>query len=241
MLLKIYHLFGRILRLFPKTIKLGKYAMRANFFVPINCHYICDDLAKMKGGKREPKLYQWLSQLPKDSVYFDIGTSFGQEVCLASSFKEQNVKVFGFDCNLYHSHFCCLNKKLNDDRFEFFFGAVSDKSGQMIEITTNSDTHIPHLHKKNVPYSYNVMTISLDDFSEKNDIVPTHIKIDVDGAENLVIKGAKSLLANQKVKEIFIEIDNKNIGLTEVLLSCGFNVVWEDKKTVNTDILFARS
>ena len=84
------------------------------------------------------------------------------------------------------------------------------------------------------------MTISLDDFSEKNDIVPTHIKIDVDGAENLVIKGAKSLLANQKVKEIFIEIDNKNKGLTEVLLSYGFNVVWEDKKTFNTDTLFAR-
>ena len=95
-----------------QTIKLDIYAMKANFFVPINCHYICDDLAKMKGGKREPKLYQWLSQLPKDSVYFDIGTRFGQEVCLASSFKEQNVKVFGFDCNLYHSHFCCLNKNL---------------------------------------------------------------------------------------------------------------------------------
>jgi len=42
------------------------------------------------------------------------------------------------------------------------------------------------------------------------------------------------------VKEIFIEIDNKNIGLTGVLLSYGFNVVWEDKKTFNTDTLFAR-
>lgn len=241
MLIQIYHILGRIFRLFPKVTKIKKHAMEALFFVPINNHYICDDLSEIKNGKREPKLYQWLNALPENSVYFDVGTSYGQEVALASSFEKQNVKVVGFDCSLYLSHFCCLNKSLNRDRFDFVFAAVSDKSGQLINIKANSDTHIPPLHKKNVPYAYNVLTISLDDYSRDKDIVPSHIKIDVDGAEDRVIEGAKSLLSNKEVKEIFIEIDNKNLKLKQILVDYGFTIVWEDERAMNTEALFIRS
>ena len=57
--------------------------------------------------------------------------------------------------------------------------------------------------------------------------IPTHIKIDVDGAEKLVINGAKVLLSNKTVKDIFIEIDHKNMELKETILNFGFDVVWE--------------
>ena len=240
MLVRVYHILGRLFRLLPKTTQIKKQNMEGTFFVPINCHYICDDLADMAKNRREPELYKWLNDMPADSVYFDIGTSYGQEATLASSFIERNVQVIGFDCNLYQGHFCCLNKALNHNRFEFVFAAVSDKSGQIISIETNSDTHIPHLHKKNVPYSYHVMTISLDDYAKQNNMSPTHLKIDVDGAETLVIKGAKSLLSNNRLKEIFIEIDHVNSGLKKTLLDYGFEAVWEDKKALNTDILFKR-
>ena len=240
MIVKAYHILGRLFRLFPKTTQIEIKNMSGRFFVPINCHYICDDLSDIGSSRREPKLYDWLNELPSNSVYFDIGTSYGQEVVLASTFVARNIRVIGFDCNLYHSHFCCLNRALNNNRFEFIFCAVSDKSGQLISIETNSDTHIPQLHKKNVPYSYNVMTISLDDYSKTNKIIPTHIKIDVDGAEQLVINGAKVLLSNKTVKDIFIEIDQKNMGLKETILNFGFDVVWEEKKAMNTDILFRR-
>lgn len=240
MLVNTYHILGRLFRLFPKTTQIKIKNMNGRFFVPINCHYVCDDLSDMCKGRREPKLYDWLNELPINAVYFDIGTSYGQEAVLASTFVERNVKVIGFDCNLYHSHFCCLNRALNNNRFEFIFGAVSDKSGKLISIETNSDTHISQLHKKNVPYSYNIVTISLDDYSKTNKIIPTHIKIDVDGAEKLVINGAKVLLSNKTVKDIFIEIDHKNMELKETILNFGFDVVWEEKKAMNTDILFRR-
>ena len=240
MLVNTYHILGRLFRLLPKLTQINIKNMNGRFFVPINCHYVCDDLSDMGSGNREPKLYDWLNELPINAVYFDIGTSYGQEVVLASTFVDRNVRVIGFDCNLYHSHFCCLNRAINNNRFEFIFAAVSDKSGKLISIETNSDTHIPKLHKKNAPYSYNVMTISLDDYSKTNKIIPTHIKIDVDGAENLVVSGAKVLLSNKTVKDIFIEIDHKNMGLKETILNFGFNVVWEEKKANNTDILFRR-
>ena len=71
--------------------------------------------------------------------------------------------------------------------------------------------------------------------------MPTHLKIDVDGAEDLVIKGAKSLMSNKTLKEIFIEIDNKNKRLKKTILKYGFEVVWEEKKKSNVDVLFRRT
>lgn len=183
-------------------------------------------------------LYEWLNNLDDGSILFDIGTSYGQESSLASSLTNKNVKVFGFDCSLYQSHFCALNKKLNNDRFKFIFAAVGARSGELINITANSDTHIPSLHKKNVTYEYEVMSLALDDFAKSNNVTPTHIKIDVDGAENEVLKGAINILQSQSIKEVFIEIDNDNLAIIDFMTSQGFKIRWQVSKDQNVDILF---
>ncbi|MBL6777477.1 MAG: FkbM family methyltransferase [Alphaproteobacteria bacterium] len=215
--------------------------MSATFFVPINNHYICDDLIDISNQKREPALYSWLNNLDKGSILFDIGTSYGQESSLASSLIEKNVTVFGFDCSLYQSHFCALNRRLNGNRFRFIFAAIGAKSGDLITIKANSDTHIPALHKKNVPYEYEVMSLALDDFAVSHNIQPTHLKIDVDGAEFEVLKGAKKILQSPALKEVFIEIDNENIAIIDFMASIGFKSEWQVEKEFNVDILFSKS
>ena len=239
MITRIYHVVARLLRLTPKTTKIRVGDMSATFFVPISNHYVCDDLTDLSAQKREPKLYKWLNNLPAGSVYFDIGTSYGQECCLASSRKD--IQVFGFDCSLYQSHFCSLNRALNHNRFTFTFAAISDVSGQVITIESNSDTHIPKLHKKNVPYEYQVTTLSLDDFSKSNNVIPTHIKIDVDGAEDAVLRGASSILASGIVQDVFIEVDRSKMDLVDHMLSLGFEIKWQLEKDMNFDILFSRN
>jgi FkbM family methyltransferase len=215
--------------------------MSATFFVPINNHYICDDLIDISKHKREPALYSWINNLNAGSVLFDIGTSYGQESSLASSLIQKNISVFGFDCSLYQSHFCALNRRLNGSRFRFIFAAVASKSGDLLTIKANSDTHIPALHKKNVPYEYEVMSLALDDFAASQNIQPTHLKIDVDGAEFDVLKGAKKILKSQALKEVFIEIDNENIAIKDYMASLGFTVKWQVEKELNVDILFSKS
>lgn len=240
MLLQLNHFMARIFRLLPKTVKISLLDMKATFFVPINNHYICDDLIDITNQKREPKLYQWLNDLDKDAILFDIGTSYGQESTLASSLRHKNIKVFGFDCSLYQSHFCALNKKINNDRFKFTFAAIAEKSGELITIKANSDTHIPSLHKKNVSYEYEVMTLALDDFAKANKIAPTHLKIDVDGAEYNVLKGAQKILSSKSVKDVFIEIDKNNLAVIDLMKSHNFSIKWQVKKEHNLDILFSR-
>ena len=61
-------------------------------------------------------------------------------------------------------------------------------------------------------YNYKILGTSLDSiyFNQKLRI-PSYIKIDVDGLEYLVIDGGKKVLSSKKVKEILVEINEKNI------------------------------
>ena len=240
MLVRIFYYLANLFRILPKTKRLKLLDMNATFFVPINNHYICDDLIDISKQNREPELYQWLNDLDDGSILFDVGTSYGQEASLVSSLTHKNLRVFGFDCSLYESHFCALNRRLNHDRFKFTFAAVGAKSGELITIEANSDTHIPLLHKKNVTYEYEGMTLALDDFAEANKIMPTHIKIDVDGAEHDVLIGASKILQSPSIKDVFIEIDHHNLGVIDVLKSHGFKIKWQLEKAQNTDVLFSK-
>ncbi len=132
--------------------------------------------------------------------------------------------VVGFDCGLLHAHFRALNKRLNNDRFEFVFATVGETSGIPVPSKCNSDMHLPHLHRKNAPYSYEVPSLALNDYIASRGLVPTHLKIDVDGAEFVVLKGAKKILGNAALPDIFIEIDHENDGIFGFLEACGFSV-----------------
>ena len=182
------------LQILPKIKRIKILDMEANFFLPINNHYVCGDLINLSKGKREPKLYEWLNSIKSNSTYFDVGTSYGQEVTLLSDLKTKNIKIVGFDCSLATAHFCALNKKLNNDNFDFIFAAISNTTGKLVKINTSSDVHMLNLHRGVVIYSYDVMTLKLDDFCKNHNLYPSHIKIDVDGAEFNVIKGAENIL-----------------------------------------------
>lgn len=237
---KLGHLLGRITRLLPNIMRLRNADIDAQFFVPSFNHHVGGDLANLRAGKREPHLYDWINSFPADAVFFDIGTNYGQEVVWAATQNSKQIRVVGFDCSIIAAHVCALNKALNTDRFDFVFAAVGATSGGLVEITANSDTHIPRLHKKNVPYSYHVPTIALADYAAKTGLVPTHMKIDVDGAEPGVIEGALPLLANPALRELFIEIDAGNVAVVAQIEGHGFQIKWQHKKQRDTEYLFMR-
>ena len=56
-------------------------------------------------------------------------------------------------------------------------------------------------------HSQGVFGINLDEFVDSLPSVPNHLKIDVDGNENLILIGAKEFLKNKILKSILIELD----------------------------------
>ena len=59
----------------------------------------------------------------------------------------RTIQVFKFDCGLLQSHFCALNRRLNNNRFTFTFAAIAE-IGQILSLASNSDTHIAKFHKR---------------------------------------------------------------------------------------------
>jgi FkbM family methyltransferase len=81
-----------------------------------------------------------------------------------------------------------------------------------------------------------VATISCDSFVERFSVIPSVIKIDVEGAEWHVLQGADRLLRNHH-PALILEIDgqaNKSLCL-EYLRDCGYNSVMSLRDTIGGD------
>lgn len=242
LVLNLIKFLGRGTRILPKVYVLkGDDGYRRFYFAPSYCHYTTQNIIAMNKGEREPALYKWLSALPADAVLFDIGTSFGQEsVWIAPFTKERRLTVVGFDVSLLQGHFCALNKLINGNTFRLVFAALGERDGELIDIQMSSDTYLPQYHKKNARYDYQMLSLTLDTYSRKTKLIPTHIKIDVDGAELAILRGAKEVLNNSELREVYIEIDHGNPEVANLLEAHGFKPTLIEKRHQNSDYLFKR-
>ena len=91
---------------------------------------------------------------------------------------------------------------------------VSDKSGVaefFIDTKSTGGSSLVRRHvdktKKNIE---RIDLVSLDDYVRETSIVPSMVKVDVEGAENLVVFGAKNIIKNHRPNFI-IECDNLKI------------------------------
>ena len=129
-----------------------------------------------------------------------------------------------------------INKNKLADRITAFCMALSDNN-------EFSKLHIPNLNigfsgssvgvpmnyklePTKMPFSQGILSFSLDKMIDEWGLpVPNHVKIDVDGLEHKIIKGAKSLLSNKRLKSILVEINPnrpEHQELPEILLNNGF-------------------
>lgn len=110
-------------------------------------------------------------------------------------------------------------------------------------VAFNDTTEINNLYMKaNVPgtaansfgsgketvFKQGMIGLRIDDFVQIfSPVFPNHIKIDVDGNEHKIIKGAVNTLGDKRLKSILIEIDDKdsdNMTISFALNMAGFIV-----------------
>ena len=87
--------------------------------------------------------------------------------------------------------------------------------------------------------SYKLLSLNVDELIQRKSIeIPNYIKIDVDGNEHLILKGANQTLNNKKLKEIYIEINQKYYQQKKIILDIlkrkKFKVVKKFQKKDNT-------
>lgn len=128
----------------------------------------------------------------KGSVVYDVGANVGFYTLLASFLVGDSGKVYAFEP--VPENILYLNKhiKLNNaSNVVVIEAAVSDQSGEL-NFKENVDSTQGSLSPEG---SLVVKSVKLDDLAEKGSIsIPQYIKIDVEGGEMLVLKGAKNIL-----------------------------------------------
>jgi FkbM family methyltransferase len=185
----------------------------------------------------EPEMLDYIDSLGKDKVFYDIGASNGIFSMYAL---QKDLQVYSFEPEIQNFALLGINSYLNKNvkyEHKLFNIAISDenKLSNMYIAKFEAGGHMKILGKPQkvgdnkdfIPdFVQNVLSYSLDCFIEQFNLEkPESIKIDVDGAELAVINGAKETLKYNKLKSIFIELEENNKNTEEIIqiiLDAGF-------------------
>lgn len=158
---------------------------------------------------------------PEDTV-FDVGTNMGFYSVWMSRFLILPAQIHCFEPDDLSTKRLTENIKINNLEVlaKVNQSAVTDKVGEFF-FTTGMDGE-NHLSPINESYSKKVSGITLDYYAKQNRIFEiAFIKIDVEGFELGVLKGAAELLMQKQILVIQLEINkqirNANIDVKELI------------------------
>ncbi len=137
-----------------------------------------------------------------DYTVFDVGANFGYLSLVWNQTIAKNGIVYAFEPHPTIFNSVKTSVKLNVlSNLKLINAAVSDKAGKielhLSSTTSNTLTEVAQENKANTTVKIDMIT--LDEFSMQHAI--THvdlIKIDVDGIEHDILKGAKQLIATSR-------------------------------------------
>lgn len=187
---------------------------------------------------KEPETIEWLDTLKKDDILFDIGANIGLYSIYAA---KKGIKVYAFEpdsqnygllhkniyLNQLSEKISCLNVAFADEnKLDYLFIPKFQVGGALNNFGENKDWQ----HNEFSPdFKQAVLGFTLDRFFELYpQTFPTHIKLDVDGIEGKIIKGASETLKNPKLKSLIIEINEnlaEDVACIKLLEEAGLKVL----------------
>ncbi|MBC1223258.1 FkbM family methyltransferase [Nostoc sp. UCD121] len=208
----------------PQTISFKKWNVR--FFVPPGFYRTGNTSLFVFRESYEPELDYIKRSLSSGEVFIDAGANCGIYTLLASKLVGDSGKVLSFEPGIESIKNIERNLEINAvTNVKLFKVALSEQEG------TAKLYHI-----ENAPTSYSLGSEESEETSFEEvptttiDHVLAHegiervdfIKIDVEGAEELVFRGATSLFSHMKPKVIF-EISSKTSGRLNLSYDGAFN------------------
>lgn len=144
--------------------------------------------------------------LTPKSTYIDVGANIGDTTIIAAAYTRG--KIYAFEPSPVAYPRLLENIRLNGlgDQISAEKYAVSDTDGiiSFTETRASETSHIGTGEGKLLK----VKSRTLDSYAEEKNIRMIHLlKIDVEGFEVLVLKGAESLLSQHRIKHIIMELN----------------------------------
>lgn len=206
---------------------------------------------KMVEGKYDAFIYQTLEKyVTKGTVIWDVGAHVGYHSLAFAALVGSEGKVVTFEPNPFNIDYLHQNFARNlelSKRIVLFPYALSNHDGQASFIFSkevdNGQSSGSHLSEALVPEDNQiysnfqeklVTTIKADTLiKEDQSLIPSIIKIDVEGAENIVLEGAKEILFIHKPL-LIIEVHNITMMfyVQNLLFEMGYKLnIIDDKNT----------
>lgn len=178
--------------------------------------------------------------LQPNDVVFDIGANIGVvSLLLAKGRPGQCVRVHSFEPEPANAAKLRRNIELNNESgavtvHPFALGAAAGKFTLFVSGEAGTGTHslLEGTSAGKTPIEIDVCTC--DEFLRQQQLVPTVVKIDVEGAEGDVLKGMDQTLRSGSIRELFIELHpvplaTQNLSaadLTNWLSERGYSLAW---------------
>jgi FkbM family methyltransferase len=162
---------------------------------------------RYENGKiHEPLATQMLIEaIQNNDIVVDVGANLGWFTCIAAS---QNPKcfVYSFEMDAQNAELCRKNIRLNKLKNVVLENCAVSNSDAEVSYSKNNDI-ASATHRIGQPGNLLVKknAIKLDSYF-LNKSQPNIVKIDVEGAEQLVLEGMRGILNSLQLRVIFIEI-----------------------------------
>jgi len=167
--------------------------------------------------------------IPTDGICFDVGANIGIYTILFSKFSKS---VYSFEPSPGNLRFLYKMLEINKIKnAQVIRSAVAD----FIGVCSFKESNSCATGKLDEKGNLKVKVTTLDEFSAKSNIQPDLIKIDVEGAELSVLKGAKNCILN-KHPIIVMETHGHEIkkGCLEYLLKMNYReIIPVDSESIN--------
>lgn len=198
---------------------------------------------------KEPETIKWISGFNEADVFWDIGANVGVYSLYAAM---KGLSVLAFEPSPGNYYLLCKNIEINkmDDKVSAYCVALNnntkldtlympntDLGGAFNSFGEARDTYTASLKQAMIGFS-------TDDFIKQfKPSFPNHIKIDVDGVEDSIIKGGNNTLKDSRLKSLLVELDTENKEVTgevvEILSSSGFTLLKAVRPSVPDNSEFA--
>ena len=166
----------------------------------------------------EPDTLSWIKGFPEGAVLWDIGANIGLLSLYAAARPDVRVSAFEPAASTYAVLVKNIEINHMSDRISAYCIAFSDetKCGSLNMATTEAgsflhafddDTNV-HDETIDVLFAQSCIGFTIDEFTRLfNPPSPSHVKIDVDSTESLIIEGGKGLLGGAGVQSVYIEME----------------------------------
>ncbi len=189
--------------------------MRPGWFVV--CHpaaYRFAYYAQKTDPEQVAELDGFISRCGPGMVLFDIGAHFGIFSLAALYYGGGDAKAVAVDPSPWASRMLGIQAKLNHvaDRLSIVEASASDKNGSAHMVAAGvpaAGYFVGPAGDHSADELTQTRAVTLDGLVEELKMLPTHIKIDVEGLEAAVLRGAQQVLSRAESPQLFIELHNR--------------------------------